>query len=230
MLRFLSAQPSFNLWMIFLAENLLVTMLALLFGGALLKLNHKHIKAATSNEVLICLLTNIINTVITYAGYWLWQHNYIIMSFATNWFILIDFFVLFILMDLAMFIFHYGIHHSLIYKAIHKFHHHYADPIPIDLFVLHPIETMGFGSLWLIIIAALNFNFYSVLIYLAVNVFFGIMGHLGIEPVPKFIRKAIPFRYLGSSSFHHDHHLNINYNYGFYTTIWDKVFKTYKSN
>jgi len=229
MLRYLSAQSSFNLWMIFLAENLLVTVLALAFGYLILKLNHKAIKAASRDEVLICLLTNAINTAITYAGFWLWQHGYIAMSFEVNWFILVDFVILFMLMDLAMFIFHYFIHHSAIYKAIHRIHHHYADPIPIDLFVLHPIETIGFGSLWLIIIALLSFNFYAVLIYLIANVFFGIMGHLGIEPIPAAIRNAIPFRYLGTSSFHHNHHLNIHYNYGFYTTIWDKLFKTYKA-
>lgn len=230
MLSFLSAQSTLNLWLIFLLENLLVTAIALLFGWMILRLNHKPIKRASRNEIGTCLVTNVINTAITYAGFWQWEHGFIAMSFTINWFILIDFVVLFMLMDLAMFIFHYLIHHSAVYKTIHRFHHHYTNPIPIDLFVLHPIETVGFGALWLITITLLNFNFYSVLIYLTVNVFFGIVGHLGIEPVPKFIRKAIPFRYLGTSSFHHDHHLNIHYNYGFYTTIWDKLFKTYKSN
>ncbi|MDN3579713.1 sterol desaturase family protein [Mucilaginibacter flavus] len=228
MLRFLSAQPTLNLWLIFLLENLAVTALALLFGWIILRLNHNAIKQPSRNEIGICLLTNVINTAITYAGFWLWQQGYIVMNFTINWFIVIDFVALFMLMDLAMFIFHYAIHHSVVYKAIHRFHHHYTDPTPIDLFVLHPIETVGFGSLWLITIASLSFNFYSVLIYLTVNVFFGIMGHLGIEPFPHSIRRVIPFRYLGTSTFHHNHHLNIHYNYGFYTTIWDKIFKTYK--
>lgn len=228
MLSFLSAQTTLNLWLIFLLENLLVTALALLFGWMILRLNDNPVKWASRKEMAICLFTNLINTAITYGGFWLWQHGYIVMNFTVNWFILIDFAALFMLMDLAMFIFHYAIHHSVIYKAIHRFHHHYTDPTPIDLFVLHPIETLGFGSLWLIIIASFNFNFYAVLIYLTVNVFFGIMGHLGIEPFPHSIRRVIPFRYLGTSTFHHNHHLNIHYNYGFYTTIWDKIFKTYK--
>ncbi len=228
MFSFLAAQSLLNLCLLFFVENLAVTSLALLFGYVVLKLNRKPVKAASRNEILICLLTNVINTAITFVGYELWLHGYIVMTFVVNWFILVDFVILFMLMDLAMFIFHYAIHHSAIYKTIHRFHHHYADPIPIDLFVLHPIETVGFGSLWLIIIWATNFNFYSVLIYLTVNVFFGIMGHLGIEPIPYGIRRVIPFRYLGTSSFHYNHHLNIHYNYGFYTTIWDKLFKTFK--
>ena len=228
MFRFLSAQSTFNLWMIFLAENLLVTILALLFGWVVLKLDHKPIKAASRNEIFICILTNFINTAITYAGFWLWKHGYILFSYAASWRILFDFLALFMLMDLAMFLFHYAIHRSVFYKAIHQFHHHYADPIPIDLFVLHPLETVGFGSLWLALILVFNFNLYAVFIYLVVNVFFGIMGHLGIEPIPAGIQKMAPFKYLGTSSFHHQHHLNINHNFGFYTNIWDKFFKTYK--
>lgn len=214
--------------MIFLAENLLVTALALLFGWLTLKISKKPIKPASRNEVLICLLTNVINTVITYAGFWLFKHGYLHVTFEINWAIVFDFILLFLLIDLAMFVFHYMIHHSAVYKVVHRFHHHYTDPIPIDLFVLHPIETIGFGSLWLIILALYGFNFYAVLIYLTANLFFGIMGHLGIEPVPASVRKMAPFKYLGTPSFHHRHHLEIDFNFGFYTNIWDRLFKTYK--
>jgi len=228
MLRFLATLSPLKLWAIFLAENLFVTTLALLFGWLILKLSNKPIKRASPAEILICVSTNIINTVITYSGYWLFKHKYISLTFELNRYILVDFLLLFIWMNLAMFIFHYFIHHSTIYKAVHRFHHHYADPIPIDLFVLHPIETVGFGSLWLVILALYGFNFYAVLIYLIANVFFGIMGHLGIEPVPASVRKMAPFKYLGTPSFHHRHHLEIDFNFGFYTNIWDRLFKTYK--
>ncbi|WEA00811.1 sterol desaturase family protein [Mucilaginibacter sp. SJ] len=228
MLSFLAALSSINLWMIFLAENLLVTALALLFGWLILKISKKPIKPASRNEVLICLLTNVINTVITYAGFWLFKHGYLQLTFEINWAIIFDFILLFLLMDLAMFVFHYMIHHSAVYKVVHRFHHYYADPIPIDLFVLHPLETISFGSLWIAMLMLYGFNFYAVLIYLTVNVFFGTTGHLGVEPVPAAIRKLFPFRYLGTPSFHHRHHLDINHNFGFYTNIWDKLFKTYK--
>jgi lathosterol oxidase len=228
MLRFMATLSPLNLWMIFLAENLLITALALLFGWLILRLNKKPIKQASRNEVLICLLTNLINTVVTYVGFWLFKNSYIRLTFEVNWPVLFDFLLLFLLMDFLMFIFHYLIHHSAVYKAVHKFHHHYTDPIPIDLFVLHPLETISFGLLWVTMLVLYNFNFYAVLIYLTVNVFFGVTGHLGIEPIPANIKKIFPFKYLGTSSFHHRHHLDINHNFGFYTNIWDKLFKTYK--
>ncbi len=128
-----------------------------------------------------------------------------------------------------MYIFHYFIHHSVLYKPIHRFHHHYHDPIPIDLYVLHPLETVSFGALWLITIVLFNFNFYAVSIYLCANVAFGIIGHLGIEPLPAKFSRLMPIKYLGTSSFHHTHHQDIGYNFGFYTNVWDKLFKTYKA-
>jgi Delta7-sterol 5-desaturase len=228
MLHFLSEQSPFNLWVIFLIENFLVTFLALLFGWVILKFLHKPIKNATADEWLICILTNLINTCITYLGFWLWYKGYIKFSFDLNWRILTDFLVVFLLMDLAMYIFHYFIHHSAIYKIIHRFHHKYENPIPIDLFVLHPLETVSFGLLWLVVIGIYSFNFYAILVYLTINVGFGIIGHLGFEPFSNKFRNLLLFKYLGTSSFHHTHHLDVKHNFGFYTNVWDKLFNTYK--
>ncbi len=228
MLKFLSSQSSFNLWIIFLIENLLVTVLALLFGFVVLKSQKKQTKSASVSEWLICGATNIINTSITYLGFWLWLKGYIVFGFEKNLRIIADFLAVFLLMDLFMYIFHYIIHHSVVYKAIHSFHHRYEDPIPIDLFVLHPLETVSFGLLWLITITLFNFDFYAIFVYLVVNVGFGIIGHLGFEPFSDKVRNLFPFKYLGTSSFHHRHHLDIEHNFGFYTNIWDKLFKTYE--
>lgn len=229
MLDFLSAQSTVNLWLIFLAENLLVTCIALFAGWLTLKISSKPIHPASRTEILTCIGTNIINTVITFIGFRLWQYGVVDFGFAVNWRIVPDFLLLFLGMDLAMYVFHYAIHHSAAYKIIHRFHHHYTNPIPIDLFVLHPLETVSFGALWLIMLAAYPFNFYAVIIYLTFNIIFGIAGHLGIEPIPAKLRKSGLMKYLGTSSFHHTHHADINYNFGFYTSIWDRIFNTYKA-
>ena len=229
MLHFLSGQSTLSLWFIFLAENLLVTAIALFAGWLTLRLSNKPIHPASKTEVLTCLATNAINTIVTFAGFKLWQYGYITFGFELSWHIIPHFILLFLAMDLAMYIFHYAIHHSVVYKAIHRFHHHYNNPIPIDLFVLHPLETVSFGALWLVTIALFPFNFYAVIIYLTVNVVFGIAGHLGIEPVSDKLRNSLLLKYLGTSSFHHAHHTDVSYNFGFYTSIWDRVFKTYKA-
>ncbi|ASU35068.1 Fatty acid hydroxylase superfamily protein [Mucilaginibacter xinganensis] len=163
MLRLLLSQSPLTLWAVFLAENLAVTAIALFAGWATLGLLKKRTKKATWTEWRICIITNLINTAVTFSGFWMWKHNYIQFSFDLDWRVISDFFVVLMLMDLAMYVFHYLVHHSAFYKIIHQFHHQYEHPIPIDLFVLHPLETVSFGILWLAVISLYSFNFYAIL-------------------------------------------------------------------
>lgn len=214
--------PAIYVWLIFFVENVLITMGVLCIGRVFYSGSY------TRREWGICAVTNVLNTVVTYTGYWLWKHGVIGIEMDVSWRIWLDFIVLFFAMDLLMFVFHIGIHKTFLYKAVHQLHHDAVDPKPIDLFVLHPVETMGFGSLWLLLLMVFPFNIYAVIIYLVVNVIFGVVGHLGVEPLPEKVRQWPVIRYLGTSDFHHGHHRDVAYNFGFYTSIWDRLFKTYK--
>jgi len=218
------------LWLFFLLENALITLAVLWIG----KIIHRKATGTatsyhyTSRDWQICILTNILNTIVTYAGCWLWKNNWIIITTGFSWQIIPDFFLLFLGMDLLMFIFHYAIHKTFLYKTIHQLHHQSVDPRPVDLFILHPVETICFGSLWLILLMVKAFNIYAVMIYLAVNVLFGMIGHLGTEPLPARFRNMPLIKYIGTSTFHHDHHQDVAYNFGFYTSIWDRLLGTHK--
>lgn len=219
--------PEYALWMFFLAENIFITISVLLIGSLL---QQKFATAPvttyhyTSREWFICVTTNLLNTLVTYAGFWLWKNGYLIMDISVSLFIILDFVILFLAMDLLMYIFHFIIHKTFLYKAMHGLHHLAVDPKPIDLFVLHPVETLSFGGLWLILLLVYPFNIYAIILYLMVNVIFGMLGHLGIEPLPEKMRSNGILKYLGTSTFHHQHHQDVHYNFGFYTTLWDRLF------
>jgi sterol desaturase/sphingolipid hydroxylase (fatty acid hydroxylase superfamily) len=70
------------------------------------------------------------------------------------------------------------------------------------------------------------FNFCAMILYLTVNVLFGMTGHLGLEPLSKTLRSKPLLKYIGTSTFHHQHHRDIHHNFGFYTSIWDRLFGT----
>ena len=171
--------------------------------------------------------TLLINTLITYAGLLLWRTGFISIHEQVSWRLLLDFLVLFIGMDLLMYVFHYGIHHTPLYHLVHAQHHEYTEPQPIDLFVLHPLETLGFGSLWLLLMAVYPAGFVAIVAYLAVNVLFGVLGHSGVEPFPAAWARHPLLKYLGSSGFHFQHHQDDQHNFGFYTSIWDHLFGTF---
>lgn len=223
--------PNALCWLIFLLENGALTLLVLVAGRYIQRRfapGEFHAIRYARREWIICGITNLLNMVVTYAGYWLWKEGLIVVTFGNSWIIVIDFLLLFFAMDLLMFLFHFLIHKTFLYRAIHQLHHQAIHPKPMDLFILHPVETLSFGALWLILLVIYPFHIWAIIIYLAVNLVFGLTGHLGIEPLPAAIRRLPVLKYLGTSTFHHDHHEHIGYNFGFYTSLWDRLFGTYK--
>lgn len=65
MLHFLSEQSSFTLWMIFLAENVAITLIAIAVGSYVIRRHLKQKPVASKREILFCIVTNLLNTVIT---------------------------------------------------------------------------------------------------------------------------------------------------------------------
>lgn len=218
---------------VLLAENLLVMGLALGFGywlqaafGQRESLGPLR-QPISRPELRLALATLLINTAVTFAGFLLWRRGFITIVEGFSARILVDFAVLFLGMDLLMYVFHYAIHHTPLYRWVHALHHEYPAPQPIDLFVLHPLETFGFGGLWLLLMAVYPANFLAIVAYLVLNVLFGVLGHSGVEPFPAAWERHGLLRYVGSSGFHYQHHQDDSHNFGFYTSIWDRLFGTF---
>ena len=125
-----------------------------------------------------------------------------------------------------MFCFHYLAHKLAWFHPIHQLHHTHIDTNVYSLFVLNPIETLGFGAIWLILISILEFNCFSIILYLILNLSYGILGHLNKDIFPKFWKENSVTKWISTTQFHSNHHKNESHNFGFYFTIWDKIFKT----
>ena len=166
------------------------------------------------------------NTVVTVAGWWLWRSGYIAIRRDTGARAWVDVAVLLMLMDFAMYLSHRIAHLSWVYPLVHATHHKYDRPRPLDLFVLNPLEALGFGGLWLAVLWLYPSSWFGIVIYLTLNLGFGMVGHLGVEPFPRSWADHPVLKYLGTSSFHAGHHGDREGNYGFYTTIWDRLFGT----
>jgi len=140
--------------------------------------------------------------------------------------VLLDSVVLFVAMDLCMYLFHRAAHLPLFYPIAHRTHHQYESPRPMSLFVLNPLEVIGFGTLWLIVVALYTSSIEGILVYLTLNLLFGMVGHLGVEPAPAAWVRTPVLRYISTSTFHAEHHGTVHYNYGFYLIVWDRLFGT----
>ena len=180
-------------------------------------------------EVWLSISCVILNTLVAIAGWVLWKRGVIVLRDEISWRTAFDVLVLLIAMDFLMYVFHRAAHHKWVYPIVHSTHHRYDNPRPLNLFVLNPFEVLGFGTLWLIVIAIYPCTWIGMIAYLAANLAFGTIGHLGVEPYPAFLKTWPLLRSLGSSTFHADHHQDGHVNFGFYTNWWDRLFGTSKN-
>lgn len=222
-LNLLSYCNSFTVISIFLIENLLLMLLAIGIG----KIIDPGVTKIKKSDIKWVVSTLLCNTLVTLIGYKLYQYQIIKIDFSTSLFtIVLDTLLLIFLMDFFMFCFHYLAHKLTWFHPIHQLHHTHIDTNVYSLFVLNPIETLGFGTIWLILISILEFNCFSIILYLILNLSYGILGHLNKDIFPEFWKENSITKWISTTQFHSNHHKNESHNFGFYFTIWDKIFKT----
>jgi sterol desaturase/sphingolipid hydroxylase (fatty acid hydroxylase superfamily) len=218
------------LWV--LLENALIFTAALVIGHFAVKIFKTHAITAppppiTTTEVILAISCVILNSLVTWIGVVLWRAGIVQLRPVDGMIgVIVDCVVLFFAMDFAMYVFHRVAHHPLLYPLIHDTHHRFDNPRPLTLFVLNPFETLGFGALWLVVIVIYPSTFIGMIVYLTLNVAFGLIGHLGVEPYPRRWLELPLLRLVSTSTFHAEHHQDRHHNFGFYTVLWDRLFGT----
>ena len=214
-------------------ENLVVFALAVLVGG---RVRNRHLPAIARDcqpAIRVLPLINglavvsaiAINSAVTVAGFVLWTHGTIRIDKAgprTP----IDLLVIVAVTDFSLWLGHTAAHLPGVYNLAHRFHHRTADPVPVSLFVLHPIESLSFGALWLAFLTVWHTSWPALVAYAAINLAFGTASHLGVDPLPASVRRSVLFRWIATPTMHLQHHHDPSVNRGFYTTIWDRIFGT----
>ena len=215
-----------------LVENFIIFMVCLVVGGWLVARYQKHPvtetpEPLTLTEVFLALSCVLLNALVTIVGIYLWRAGIIRVDLGFDMLrVVVDVFILLLAMDFGMYVFHRLAHHPYLYPIIHRTHHLFENPRPLTLFVLNPFEVLGFGTLLLVVLVLYPANWLSIILYLTLNIVFGLVGHLGVEPMPGAWIKLPFINYISTSTFHAEHHLDDEHNFGFYTLIWDRIFGT----
>jgi Delta7-sterol 5-desaturase len=168
----------------------------------------------------------LLNSLVAIVGWMLWKAGWIRITHPAWWRTVLDVMIFLGAMDFGMYVFHRLAHHPWVYPWIHARHHTHESVNALSLFVLNPFEVLGFGALMIAVMMLVPLSGAAVLIYLTLNVFFGTLGHAGVEPFPESWQRRLLLREIGSSSFHAGHHRTPTTNYGFYTLVWDRLFGT----
>jgi len=177
-------------------------------------------------ELTVALLSPAFNTVVSIAGWYLWKQGWIELIDRPLWRSVLDVAVMLLVMDCGMYFLHRLAHCRWIFPLFHTFHHRHDKTHPMSLFVMHPLETVLFGMLMILFLVVYAMSPIGLMTYLTLNLLWGTLGHCGVEPFPRNTLVSPVLRYLGSSTFHAEHHEASRYNFGFYTLIWDHIFGT----
>ncbi len=219
------------LLLVFLSENLVILALVILLGGwVAARFSSRRVALApaplTLTEVIVALVNVLLNTLTTLVGLWLWRNGIVRFRTDVGLLALADVLVLLLVMDLLMYLLHRLAHTRVLYALLHQFHHQYDRPRPLTLFALSPAENLAFGGLWLTVISIYHASWLGMSIYLMLNVCFGAVGHLGVEPFPPGWVRQPMLRHFAGGSFHAQHHQDMRHNFGFYTLFWDRLLGT----
>lgn len=183
----------------------------------------------SKEDLRLTLVVLVCNSIVFLVGFELFRIDVIQVTENSSWAtIILQTIVLICMMDFLMYVFHRIAHSPVFYKAVHQRHHKHESVNCISLFVLHPLEAIGFGLVFILCLLVYSFSVQAIAIYLFINLIWGTIGHLNDEilkgnTIAKFLKKNV----LGLSLFHNHHHQYPNHNFGFYTVIWDKFFGTY---
>jgi lathosterol oxidase len=127
--------------------------------------------------------------------------------------------VFFVFTDMLIYWAHRGLHHPFFYKYVHKLHHVYKFTTPFSSHAFHPLDGFTLGVPYYIFAYTVPMHHVEfLLLFLATN-FWTVSLHDQIDFGGSFINTA---------GHHTVHHELSNYNYGQYSTLWDRIGGTYK--
>lgn len=122
--------------------------------------------------------------------------------------------------DFFIYWIHRSLHHPLLYKRLHKPHHKWVVPTPFASHAFHPLD--GWSQ-------SLPYHIFPLLFPLHKLVYLGLFGFVNFWTVgihDGYFLSHDPV--INGSACHTMHHLYFNYNYGQFTTIWDRIGGSYR--
>lgn len=134
-----------------------------------------------------------------------------------------------VLNDLHFYLTHRLLHWGPLYKKIHVVHHLSKQTTAITSHAFHPVEALISMSIAFIIPFIFPLHISAYITFTTLALLNNVYGHCGFEFWPKKWIRSFPLNALNTSTVHSWHHEKSNGNFGLYTTLWDKLFGTYKN-
>ena len=133
---------------------------------------------------------------------------------------ILQFPLFFMFTDFFIYWIHRGLHHPLVYKRLHKPHHKWIMPTPYASHAFHPVDGWAQSLPYHIFPFVFPLQkFAYVLLFVTINIW-TILIHDG-----EYVSNS---PVINGAACHTMHHLYFNFNYGQFTTLWDRLGGSYR--
>jgi lathosterol oxidase len=116
---------------------------------------------------------------------------------------------------------HRALHGRLLYRWLHRIHHQYRKPTPFASLAFIPLDSFLQGLPYHISAFLFPLNMWVYLVSVSFVSVWAVLIHDRIS----FVRWGL----INNTGCHTLHHWYYNYNFGQYTTVWDRICGTYRS-
>jgi len=137
-----------------------------------------------------------------------------------RWYLIAQFPIFLMFTDFGIYWIHRGLHHPSIYKQLHKKHHKWIMPTPFASVAFHPVD--GF-------LQSLPYHLFPFIFPLQKFAYLGLFFFVQIWTVLIHDGEYVAHgTIINGAACHTMHHLYFNWNYGQYTTLWDRMCGSYR--
>jgi lathosterol oxidase len=137
-----------------------------------------------------------------------------------SWYNLAQFPLFICFTDFSIYWIHRGLHHPLVYRHLHKPHHKWIMPTPYASHAFHPLD--GYAQ-------SIPYHVFPFLFPLQKFAYVGLFIFISIWTILIHDGEYIAENpVINGAACHTMHHLYFNYNYGQFTTLWDRLGGSYR--
>lgn len=143
-----------------------------------------------------------------------------LLDLTGSWYTYLQFPFFILFTDFFIYWIHRGLHHPILYKRLHKPHHKWIMPTPFASHAFHPLD--GFSQSVPYHVFPFLFplqKFSNIALFTFIQIW-TVMIHDG-----EYVANS-PI--INGAACHTMHHLYFNYNYGQFTTLWDRLGGSYR--
>ena len=139
------------------------------------------------------------------------------------WAIALEYALYFFLFDTWFYWLHRLMHRRPFYNWIHKIHHRSTSPNLLTTVSESPLESLINGGFVPLFLSLFVVHDATMALIGPTNIIMGLYVHSGYELFPRWWNRSWATKWFITATFHDQHHRYFNFNYGGYTTLWDRI-------